>query len=297
MGPPHGRPLANGGGAATEHSVLPLEYGDIHLCQDGPRHAPALLLIHGSAATTRSWDPLVPLLTGSHRVVRIDLLGHGRSAQPVGPGYEVPDQGRTVGAALDRLGIEQAVVVGHSSGGYTATALAEQRPDLVTALVLINTGPALEAFTGPETTSIGPEQWPPTDAQIRHFASTGFREGYRIPQELVDDMRGMSFHSFAATMRASTAYLAQRTLPDRLKPLGKPLQVVFGDQDRRWRPSSAADYRAVPDAKVTYLPGAGHSPILEDPPRTAELLLAFARAFPATHTTRTHQAAQTDQGD
>ncbi|GAA3425818.1 alpha/beta fold hydrolase [Streptosporangium sandarakinum] len=44
--------------------------------QDGPRDAPALLLIHGSASSTRSWDPMVPLLTGSYRVIRIDLLGH-----------------------------------------------------------------------------------------------------------------------------------------------------------------------------------------------------------------------------
>jgi pimeloyl-ACP methyl ester carboxylesterase len=68
--------------------------------------------------------------------------------------------------------------------------------------------------------------------------------------------------------------------------LGKPLQVIFGDQDRRWRPSSAADYRVVPGAKVELLPGAGHTPILEDPPRTAALLLSFAEI----HTVRAPKA-------
>lgn len=279
-----GGPHVNGGPEATESSTLSLDDGTIHVCQDGPRDAPALLLIHGSASSTRSWDPLVPMLTRSHRVIRIDLLGHGRSAKPADRSYEIPDQGRRVGVALDRLGVQHAIVVGHSSGGYSATALAEQRPDLVTALALINTGPSLAAFIAPESAAIGPSQWPPTDEQIRQFASTGFSlAGYQIPQELLDEVRSMTYHTLTMTMKASRDYLEQQALPDRLTPLGKPLLVIFGEDDRRWRSSSAADYRTVPDAKVELLPGLGHSPNLEDPPRTAAPLLAFA----AIHAART----------
>ncbi|MBO8190204.1 alpha/beta hydrolase [Streptomyces oryzae] len=275
MTPPDRNPHANGDAGATEDAILHLENGDLHVCQDGPRDAPALLLVHGSATSSRSWDALVPLLTASHHVIRIDLPGHGRSAEPVGRGYDTSEQARTLGTALDRLHAEHVVVVGHSSGGYAATALAEQRPGLVTALALINTGPGMDAFLARETTALDPAQWPPTDEQIRQFASTGFRAGYQVPQELVDELRGMSFHAVTAAMQASVAYLTQQALPDRLKALGKPLQVIFGDQDRRWRPSSAADYRVVPGAKVEFLPGVGHTPILEEPLRTAALLLPF----------------------
>jgi pimeloyl-ACP methyl ester carboxylesterase len=157
-----------------------------------------------------------------------------------------------------------------------ATALAEQRPDLVTALALINTGPSLDAFIAPESAAIGPSQWPLTDEQIRQFASTGFsRAGYQIPQELLDEVRAMTYHTLTTTMQATRGYLEQRALPDRLTALGKPLLVIFGEDDRRWRSSSAADYRTVAGAKVELLPGLGHSPILEDPPRTATPLLAF----------------------
>ncbi|MET9401333.1 alpha/beta fold hydrolase [Kitasatospora sp. NPDC002965] len=97
-----------------------------------------------------------------------------------------------------------------------------------------------------------------------------------VRQDLVDELRGMTFRAVAAAMQASTAYLDRQALPDRLTALGKPLQVIFGDQDRRWRPSSAADYLVVPGARVDLLPGAGHAPILEDPPGTAALLLSFA---------------------
>ncbi|MEU5239427.1 alpha/beta fold hydrolase [Streptomyces lydicus] len=269
-------PYVHGGAQATESSTLPLDDGDIYVRQDGPHDAPALLLIHGSASSTRSWHPMIPLLTGTHRVIRLDLLGHGRSAKPADRTYTIPDQARRVGAALDRLGIEHAVVAGHSSGGVVATALAEQRPDLVTAITLINTGPSLDALIAPESAAINLSQWPPTDEQLRWFASTGFsREGYQIPQELLDDVRDMTPHTLTTTMGATRSYLQQRPLPDRLTALGKPLLVIFGQDDRRWRSSSASDYRAVPGSKVVLLPGLGHSPLLEDPPRTATPLLAF----------------------
>ncbi|MGV9346132.1 alpha/beta fold hydrolase [Streptomyces spiralis] len=269
-------PYVNGGTESTESSTVSLDDGDIHVCQDGPRDAPALLLIHGSASSSRSWNPMVPLLTGSHRVIRIDLLGHGRSAKPADSSYAIPDQARRAGAVLDRLGVEHAVVVGHSSGGVVATALAEERPGLVTALALVNTGPSLEAFVAPESDPSGLSQWPPTGEQLRRFASTGFsRAGYRIPEELLDDVRGMTHHTFTATMRATRSYLEQRALPDRLTVLGKPLLVIFGEDDRRWRSSSASDYRVVSGARVELLPGLGHSPLLEDPPRTATPLTAF----------------------
>lgn len=273
-----GRASVSGG---TESSTVSLDDGDIYVCQDGPRDAPVLLLVHGTASSTRSWDLLVPLLAGSHRVIRIDLLGHGWSAMPSDRSYAIADQARRVGAVLDRLGVGRAVVVGHSSGGATATALAEERAELVAAVALINTGPGLGAFIPSESASFDPTQWPPSDEQLRRFASTGFsRVGFEIPEELMkgflDDVRGMTLHTLAASMQATQSYMEERTLPDRLKVLGKPLLVVFGEDDRRWRSSSASDYLAVPGAKVEMLPGLGHSPLIEDPARTAPPLLAFA---------------------
>jgi pimeloyl-ACP methyl ester carboxylesterase len=66
--------------------------GTINVTEDGPRGAPALVLIHGLGASTRWWDPIVGLLAGSCRVVRIDLLGHGRSAKPAGGGTRSPSR-------------------------------------------------------------------------------------------------------------------------------------------------------------------------------------------------------------
>ncbi|MEV4806963.1 alpha/beta fold hydrolase [Nonomuraea sp. NPDC049421] len=261
---------------ATESRTLSLDDGDLHVCQDGPRDAPALLLVHGSASSLRSWDAMVPLLAGRHHVIRIDLLGHGRSGKPDDRSYATPDQARRVAQALDRLGLERAVVAGHSSGGVVATALAELRPRLVDALALINTGPSLEAYIPQEPLPLDPSRWPPTDDQILRFGRTAFsRPDFEVPQELVDEVRLMTFHTLTTTMRETTEYLKERALPDRLAGLGKPLLVLFGADDGRWRSSSAAGYRKVPGATVELLPGLGHTPILEDPQRTAALLLDF----------------------
>ncbi|MEV6850708.1 alpha/beta hydrolase [Actinoplanes sp. NPDC051411] len=241
---------------------------------DGPLDAPPLLLIHGTAASSDSWSRLVPLLTPAHRVIRVDLLGCGRS--PADGRFDVTDQATSIGGALDRLGISSAVVAGHSSGGAMATELATIRPSLVRGLALINTGPSMDAYIAPAF-PFQPSDWPTlTDAQLRTAVAQAFRPGFDVPQDAIDQVRAMTFTAFAATSVALRSYLAERALPARLAAVGKPLLVVFGTEDQRWRASSANDYRAVPGAEVTFLPGVGHTPLVEDPPATAARLLTFA---------------------
>ncbi|TWJ20127.1 alpha/beta fold hydrolase [Micromonospora endolithica] len=268
---------------ATGNSTLSLDGGDIQVRQDGPHDAPALVLIHGLGGSIRWWDRVVPLLATPHRVIRIDLLGHGQSDKPAGGGYAIPQQARRVGQALDLLGVKQAIAVGHSTGGYVATALAEQRGDLVTALTLIDTGPRIDAFisSGPVGQLIflpvmGQLLWRlRTDGMIRQGLSTAFAPGSETPQQLVDDARGMTYRALTATSRASDDYLKARPVPDRLTALGKPLLVIFGEQDQRWHSSTAALYGTVAGSRVELLPGVGHSPMIEDPAQTAALLLTF----------------------
>jgi pimeloyl-ACP methyl ester carboxylesterase len=154
----------------------------------------------------------------------------------------------------------------------------------VTALALIDTGPRTDAFISQglvgrliEVPVVGQLLWRlRTDGLLRKGMSTAFTPNFQIPQQLVDDARGVTYHALTAASRATDDYLQQRPLPDRLTALGKPLLVIFGEQDRRWQSSSAALYRAVAGARVDLLPGVGHSPILEDPPRTTALLLTFS---------------------
>jgi pimeloyl-ACP methyl ester carboxylesterase len=282
-----GSPMAEHvpGDADADGRFVRLDDGDMHVVEDGKPGAPALLLIHGSAASTVCWDAVVPRLAGSYRVIRVDLLGCGKSSSPAG-GYDVGTQARRVGAALDRTGAGRVTVIGHSTGATVATALAEQRPDAVTALALIDMGPTPDAKI-PERLLVrlllsrfpGPLLWHlKTEATIRKAARTGFTRPVDVPDAMIQDVLGMTYRAFAGTLRAPVDYLGQRSLPDRLAALGLPVLVIFGTEDRRWRCESAAAYRAVPGARVELLPGVGHTPIMEDPQTTATLLLEFAAA-------------------
>jgi len=272
------------GGPDAEDRHREFDDGDMHVVQDGRPSAPALLLIQNAVAPIALWDPVVPLLAGTYRVIRVDLLGRGRPSPATS--YDVPAQAGRVGAMLDRLGVNGVTAIGHSSGGIVATALAEQRPGTVAALALINTGPSPDAkipeplvarlLTAPLA---GQLLWRlKTEATVRKAAGTGFTRPVDVPDALIEHVRDMTYRSFTATMRAYADYLRQRSIPARLAVLGLPVLVIFGADDRRWHSSSSAAYRDVPGARVELLPGVGHTPIIEDPRTTATLLADFAAA-------------------
>ncbi|KPC76183.1 hydrolase [Streptomyces sp. NRRL WC-3753] len=253
----------------------------MHVVHDGPPQAPPILLIHGSGASGASWGPVVPALAEHRHVLRVDLPGCGRS--PATESYDVPRQAARLAALLDDLGLRSVTVVGHSSGGYVATALAERRPDLVGTIALVSTGPALDALL-PQPMILrlllappfGPLLWPRrTDAMLRKGIDATAARPVDVPADMIEDVRGISYRSFRTVLRGNTAYLAERGVPERLAALAVPVLVVFGASDPRWEPSSAHRYEAVPHARLEILPGVGHLPPLEAPEATAGLLLGL----------------------
>jgi pimeloyl-ACP methyl ester carboxylesterase len=250
----------------------------IHVVHDGPRQAPPLLLIHGSGAGGASWGLMVPALAGHHHVIRVDLPGCGQSPPP--PSYDVPAQASRVAAVLDDLGLRSVAVAGHSSGGYVGTALAEQRPDLVGSLALISTGPSVDALLpqplilrvllGPP---LGPLIWSiRSDAWIRKGASATAARPVRVPDDMVAEIRGTKYRAMRTILRRNIAYIAERTVPDRVAALDVPVLVICGMADPRWDPASARQYDKVPNARVEMLPGVGHVSILEAPDTISKLL-------------------------
>jgi pimeloyl-ACP methyl ester carboxylesterase len=187
---------------------------------------------------------------------------------------------------LDDLGLRHVTLAGHSSGGYVATALAEQRPDLVGSLALISTGPSLDALLPQPfilrallAPPLGPLLWPiRSDAMIRQGISSTTARPVDIPRDAVADLRNITYRTFRKILRRNAAYVAEQSVPGRLAGLGVPVLVIFGAADPRYEPSSAHQYDAVPNARVEMLPGVGHVPMLEAPETTSELLLGFTAA-------------------
>lgn len=96
-----------------------------------------VVLLHGFLENSTMWNYLGPVLTKKNRVICIDLLGHGQS-DSLGYVHTMEDMADAVYHVLHELKIRKAVFVGHSMGGYVALAFAEMYPDMMKALVLLN---------------------------------------------------------------------------------------------------------------------------------------------------------------
>ncbi len=149
-----------------EPSELQAEYGkppsqfialpngqSVHVRDEGPRDAPAILLIHGSNASLHTWDGWVEALKADYRVVRYDQPGHGLTGAQVKRDYSTEAFRDTGAEVMRKLGIDRYVVAGNSMGGWVAWNLALTYPKNVTGLVLIDSSGAPEAK--PQSVPIG----------------------------------------------------------------------------------------------------------------------------------------------
>lgn len=275
--------------------ILHLPSGDVQVLSEaasptGPRGLqPPIVLLHCYGCSMRWWDGMAPILARRHRVVRIDLLGFGGSEKPKS-GYSIEDQAATVAAALNQLGVEGAVVVGHSMGFSVATALAAEHSELVDRLVNIDEGPSKDDCSLPLLAKLeyapvlGEAVWRlAPNFLVKDGYSDAFAPDYELesgfenPDQVIDDYDAMTFTSFDDAESANADYREQISLADRLRSLPVPLLSIFGSEDQICDPDdSQAAYETVPGARVAEVEGAGHSPNVENPRETAALIEEFA---------------------
>lgn len=258
--------------------VLDLPGGDLHVTDRGPRDAPTILLVHCYTCSMDYWQRLEPLLRRDHRVIAVDLLGHGDSEKPQ-DGYSMEHQADTISQALAALDAKPVLAVGQSLGGPVSTALAQRHPKQVRGLVIMDSASRESWVELPLTARIatapviGPaiKQVVP-DSTIHEELSKAFHEGFDFPDSFVEDVKEMTYSAFADSPAEGADFMDEQSLDDRIASTGLPVTVVFGAEDRIVNPKSANDYRDIPGAKVVVLPGVGHTPQMEVPARAAALV-------------------------
>jgi pimeloyl-ACP methyl ester carboxylesterase len=266
--------------------------GTLQVLDEGNPGGSPIVLIHCYTCSMGWWDDLAPLLAEDHRVIRVDLLGHGGSEKP-GGGYSIEDQASGVAEALAQLGVAGATVVGHSLGGTIATALAVQSPQLASKVAIIDQAPddSFEDFSLSERAGhwplIGPAlnrlaQISP-DSVIRSQYDQSFAPdfsvsaGFEDPDQVVDDLREMTYTAFDRASDAEGDYTDDQPLDERLAEAGTPVLVIFGSEDQIYDADEAITrYEAVPGVQTELIEGAGHSPNVEKPEQVGPLILAFA---------------------
>jgi len=265
--------------------ILDLPDGDLQVAEHGPRGGAPIVLLHCFSCAMDWWDGMLPLLERNHRVIAVDLLGHGGSEKPSG-GYTPPNQAKVIAEALERLGVRDATVVGHSLGGAVTVALSEQSPQLVKRAVIVDMPPdnsygdlgfiaglALQPVLGEALWEIKP------DFSVRDGLEVAFAPGYDVPDAFVEDVKRLTYTAYDDSPGGNDDYLAEEPLDQRMKATGKPLMVLMGAEEQIVNdPQRALDqYKAaVPYAETHLVPGAGHSPNVERPALTAKYVLRFA---------------------
>ncbi len=266
--------------------IIDLPDGELQVAEHGPRNAPPIVLIHCFSCAMDWWDGVVPLLDRDHRVVTVDLLGHGGSEKP-SSGYTPPNQAKVVAEALERLGVRDATVVGHSLGGSMGVALTEQNPELVDRLTIIDMPPdnsygdlgfiaglAFQPVIGEALWQIKP------DFSIRKGLGVAFAPGFDVPDAFVEDVKRMTYTSYDSSPSGVDDFLNEESLDQRMEPTGKPLMVLMGAEEQIVNdPQRALDQYAAgdPGTQVHLIEDAGHSPNVERPAIVAKLLQRFSQ--------------------
>jgi len=253
-----------------------------------------LILLHGFAASTFTWDRVMTSLSQSYTVVAYDRTGFGYTSRPM-PGewsgnspYSQTSQMEQLIALMDTLKIDSAVLVGSSAGGITAALTAVSHPERIKALILV--APAI--FDGgpsgwlrllmntPHLKRVGPlllrkyytDFFESSRKRAWHDASQltpALLEGYRTPLKAHNWDRALWEYAFA---------YESLPLEEQLGELKVPVLVITGDDDRIVSPEASRHTAAViPHAQLVVIPNAGHLPHEETPEVFLQAVHAFLR--------------------
>ncbi len=270
----------------------------VHLRDEGPRDAPALMLLHGSNADLHTWEPWVQALKAKYRVIRFDQIGHGLTGPDPKEDYSTANYVADIGEVADRLGLAQFVIGGNSMGAKHALAFAIAQPERVSGLVLVDGsgGPMLKiprlekdkkdsgniGFTIARMPGVNliAEQITPRSLIQRSLEQSVSVKSVASPAA-VD--RYWELLRYPGNRRATLARFGQPydALPeDRIAAVKVPTLILWGEEDRiilveagQWLA------KTLPDNTLRIYPGIGHLPQEE----AAEATLADLEAWLAGH--------------
>jgi pimeloyl-ACP methyl ester carboxylesterase len=243
-----------------------------------------LMLLHGTNSSRSIWKPLLPHLSKEREVFSVDLPAHGQS-QP--SSFTPPDWAKEVAALLDHLGLRRVAVVGHSSGGWTALALAKL--GRTSAVLALAPAGLWQRHSPPITDAILTVNW--RLGQILGEAATKplhTRIGRRISLRQISarpaDVPAEDAVAMVTTVLASKHFPEHfrqtrrlRFLDGRQIPNDIPIHVVWGNKDRIARARTSRHTDQLPEhATVETWPDCGHMLMWDAPQRVIDATLGLS---------------------
>lgn len=247
--------------------------------EHGDRDGLPLLLLHGYTDSWRSFEPVLPLFTDDLRAIAITQRGHGDASKPA-EGYTPADFASDAVAVLDALGIERAVVCGHSLGSFVAQRIALDHPDRVAGLILVGSFPKMRGNAAAEALwQTGVKLL--TEPIERPFAAE-FQAGTvakPIAPDLLDLFIDESLKTPVFVWRAALEAALETDHSDELPGIQTPTLLVWGAQDAIFtRSDQDILLGCLPNARLLVYEDVGHAVHWEAPERFVRDVTDFVQA-------------------
>ncbi|MCX7609529.1 MAG: alpha/beta hydrolase [Anaerolineales bacterium] len=232
-----------------------------------------LVLLHGYPLDHTIWEPLLPFLEADFDLILPDLRGFGQSSVVQTP-YLLTDMASDIAALMDALSLRQAILVGHSMGGYIALAFAASYPERLLGLGLVASQAAADT----------PERKAARYALAERVAQNGLGEVAEVMPAALTPIAPLQESLRTLILRQSSwgvigALRAMAERPDStplLSHLQVPLVIVHGLADSLVPVERARQVASLaPKARLFELTGVAHMPMWEAPQATAEALRTF----------------------
>ena len=249
----------------------------LHVVDQGPADAPALVLLHSIATNSAMWSAQIPVWSRSYRVLAVDLPGHGLS--PLEPGEAQPDLYlRMMSGLLERFRLKRCSIVGLSLGGMIGQMFALRHPQQVQSLVIANTSARLPPqmherweARSLEATQQGMESQV-TSTLERWFTPEFLQRAPHTVQWIADMIRTTRPEGY----RAAIAAIRATETFDQLPSLRCPLLVIAGGRDQATPVQALKTLAAlVPNSQLEVLENAAHLSNVAEPIEFAERVGAF----------------------
>jgi pimeloyl-ACP methyl ester carboxylesterase len=252
-------------------------------------HGPPLVFAHGAGDDHRIWQPQLDALADELTVVAWDEPGAGRSSD-VPADFGLADYASCLAALLDALALGPAHVAGLSWGGTVVLELYRNRPDLVATLILADTYAGWEGSLPAEevrTRVAAVRQMLAVPADELDPTFPGLFAG-DPPARFVPLLDEIAAGVRPASLVRQLDLMADTDQRDLLPRIAAPTLLIWGELDARSPLGVARQFeRAIPNAKLVVIPGAGHVSNLEQPERFNDAVRAFCRAHSPHQNART----------
>jgi pimeloyl-ACP methyl ester carboxylesterase len=269
--------------ATGSSRFMDLDGMQVHFRDEGS--GPAIVLLHGTAASLHTWDGWADALAHVYRVIRLDLPAFGLTGPSPSGDYSIAAYVQFVDHAVARLGLGSFVLGGNSLGGNIAWHYALAHPDRVRGLVLVDAA-GYPPASAPAPWAFRIARWPIVPWLLSALdpaplVQDGLRKSYGDPARIRPGVLDRYVElSLRPGNRAAFIDRMRAPLPGGdaalIATLRVPTLILWGGRDRVIDPANGPRFaHDIPGARLVTYQDLGHIPMEEDPARTVFDVMVF----------------------